>query len=114
MAPLTILDQQRFALADTITRRLAGRDVADDRTRDAVIALTAAAAPERAAQLAPRPAEPAVLVERLAVWALRRADDATVADVASMLGVRVALGQQPTVPVGAARQQDPRHEPVAA
>lgn len=114
MAPRTVLDHQRFTLADAITRRLDGRDVADDLTLDAVAALTSSAAPERAERLAPGPAEPAVVIERLAVWALRRADDATVADVASMLGARVVLDHTPTTTVGAVRGQDRRPEPVAA
>lgn len=72
--PTHRLGPDHFALLDRIVHRLAQGE-ADEATRRAVTALTTAADPRRADRLAVRPGEPGPLVERLAVWALRRADD---------------------------------------
>lgn len=53
--------------------------------REAVAVLTAAAEPDRAERLRPRSGEPPALVARLAVWAARRVDDATVARASAIL-----------------------------
>ena len=71
--PTHRLGPDHFVLLDRIVQRLADGEV-DETTRRAVTALTTAADPARADRLAVRPGEPAPLVERLAVWALRRAD----------------------------------------
>lgn len=73
------LQDRHFALLDTLVRRMADTDGVDETARRAVTALTASADPARADRLAVRPGEPAVLVERLAAWALRRASDDAVA-----------------------------------
>lgn len=80
------LDDARFALLDRLWQRLhdAG-PMTDEATRRAVAELTTSAAPHRADRLRPRPDEPAVLVERLAVWALHRADDEAVARAGHVL-----------------------------
>ncbi len=78
------LDTARFDLLDRIVGRLRDGEV-DDATRRAVSLLTAVASPDRARRLAVLPGEPAVLVERLAVWALRRVDDETVTVAADLL-----------------------------
>lgn len=91
-----------FALLGTLARHLDGRRTAPASVRRSVAVLTAAADPGRAERLAPRPAEPAALVLRLATWALRQVDDEAVA------AARAALGS-PTLDVPA----DPR-TPVAA
>lgn len=83
-APHT-LDTTHFALLDQISQRLADRRHVDDLTRLAVTLLTRAADPERAERLAVHPGEASVLVERLAVWALRRAPDDAVAQAARLL-----------------------------
>ncbi len=79
-----VLDTARFDLLDRIVARLRDGEV-DDATRRAVSLLTAVADPDRARRLAVRPGEPTVLVERLAVWALRRVDDETVTAAADLL-----------------------------
>lgn len=85
MSHMSILDQSRFSLAATVAGRVAGRRTADPVTRRAVAVLTASADPARADRLAPRPDEPAPLVERLAVWALPRASDDAVAHATCIL-----------------------------
>lgn len=86
MSPAThTLDSHHFALLDRIARRLAPGTPVDEPTRRAVSLLTAAADPPRADRLAVRPGEPAVLVQRLAVWALRRVPDDAVASAAAIL-----------------------------
>ena len=82
-APRT-LDTPDFALLDRLVRRMADAGV-DDRVRRTVDALTTAADPDRAGRLAIRPTEAPVLVERLAVWALRRVDDGAVARATTIL-----------------------------
>lgn len=79
------LDTTRFALLDRIVRCMDRDGHATNEVRQAVDALTAAADPNRAARLAVRPGEPPVLVERLAVWALRRTTDQAVAHATRML-----------------------------
>lgn len=78
------LDTARFDLLDRIVARLRDGEV-DDVTRRVVSQLTAVADPDRAWRLAVRPGEPPVLVERLAVWALRRVDDEAVTEAADLL-----------------------------
>ncbi len=83
-APRT-MDTPHFALLDRISRRMADRRQVDDLTRLAVTLLTGAADPQRADRLAVQPGEAPALVERLAVWALRRAPDDAVAQAARIL-----------------------------
>lgn len=85
------LDTRRFALLDRLVRRMDRDGQVTDEVREAVDMLTAAADPARADRLAVQPGEPAVLTERLAVWALRRTTDRAVADATRLLddaGVR--------------------------
>ena len=79
------LDTPHFALLDRLVRRMEDDRHADPVTREAVDLLTAAAAPDRAAQLAVHPGEPPVLVQRLAVWALRRVTEDVVAEAMRVL-----------------------------
>lgn len=79
------MDTEHFALLDRISQRMADRRQVDDVTRVAVTLLTAAADPQRADRLAVQPGEPPALVERLAVWALRRAPDDAVSRAAQIL-----------------------------
>ena len=74
--PTHRLGPDHFVLLDRIVQRLTDGAV-DEATRRAVTALTTAADPARADRLAVRPGEPAPLVERLTVWALRRTDAET-------------------------------------
>lgn len=83
-APRT-MDTQHFALLDEISRRMADHRQVDDLTRLVVTALTEAADPQRADRLAVQPGEAPALVERLAVWALRRAPDDAVARATRIL-----------------------------
>lgn len=71
-------------LAD-LTSRLDGRATATPDVLEAVALLTATADPRRADRLRPRPGEPAALVLRLAIWALRQVDAGTVLLAHSML-----------------------------
>lgn len=73
------------ALLDRLVHRMAADGHADARTRAAVDALTAAAAPDRADRLAVGPADAPVLVERLAAWAVRRAPLAAIAEADALL-----------------------------
>lgn len=73
MTPATrSLDTPDFALLHDLVTRLQTAGTPDVAVREAVDVLTAAADPERADRLAIRAGEPPVLVERLAVWALKR------------------------------------------
>lgn len=90
-------DSARFQLLDRITRRLVGCRTADPTTRSAVAVLTASASPARADRLAPGPGEPSALVERLAAWALHRADDAAVARARAVLDEQLDELRSPTV-----------------
>lgn len=83
--PTHTLDTPHFALLDRLVRRMADDGHADPRTRAAVDVLTSAADPDRADRLAIRPGEAPALVERLAVWALRRAPVEAVADADAVL-----------------------------
>ncbi len=74
----------QLALLDRLARRMAGGHVPDD-VRRVVDVLTAAADPGRADLLAVRPGEPAVLIERLAVWALHRTTREAVAAATRIL-----------------------------
>lgn len=85
------MDTTAFPLLSEIHRRLDGRDTAPAEVRDAVALLTAVADPERAARLRPGPGEPAVLVERLAVWALRQVGPQAVAAADAVLRRPVAM-----------------------
>lgn len=85
------LDTPHFALLDRLVRRMEDDRHADPVTRAAVDVLTAAAAPDRAARLAVRPGEPVVLVQRLAVWALRRVPADVVAEAAHVLDRPIRL-----------------------
>lgn len=112
------LDTARFDLLGRIVGRLADGEV-DDATRRAVSRLTAVADPDRAPRLAVRPGEPAVLVERLAVWALRRVDDETVTAAADLLAAspphevdRQAVSDAPAVRVPAAARSGLEAEPA--
>ncbi|MBW3577614.1 MAG: hypothetical protein KY462_07750 [Actinobacteria bacterium] len=82
--PPGTLDTPHFALLGRLARRMAGGHVPDE-VRRIVDVLTAAADPGRADRLAVRPGEPAILVERLAVWALRRTTEEAVADATRVL-----------------------------
>lgn len=59
-------------------QRCAGCRFAPLDVLDAVAVLTSAADPDRNALLRPRLGEPPVLIQRLAVWALRQVDDTLV------------------------------------
>lgn len=83
--PTHTLDTHHFALLDRIVQRLSRGTPVDESTRRAVSVLTAAADPARADRLAVQPGEPAVIVERMAAWALRRAPDEAVAAAAAVL-----------------------------
>ena len=72
----------RYLLA--LVRRLEAHGV-DATVRASVDVLTADAVPDRAARLAVRPTEPAVLVERLAVWAMHRASESALAEAREVL-----------------------------
>lgn len=91
------LDTTRFALLDRIVRSMDRDGHATNEVRRAVDALTAAADPDRAVRLAVQPGEPPVLVERLAVWALRRTTDQAVAHATRMLET-TAVGEIETQP----------------
>lgn len=98
------LDNPRLALADRIARRLIGRSRVDTATREAVTLLTASADPGRAERLAVRPGEPGPLVERLAVWALRRVPDDAVARAERILDADALLsGPEPVSGRGSTR-----------
>lgn len=116
-APQT-LDTPRFDLLDRIVGRLRDGEV-DDATRRAVSQLTAVANPDRASRLAVRPGEPAVMVERLAVWALRRVDDEAVTVAADLLAAsprevpdRPAVSGAPAVRAAAAARSGLEAEPA--
>lgn len=78
------LGPAHFQYLLALVRRLEARGV-DATVRASVDRLTADAVPDRAARLAVRPSEPAVLVERLAAWALHRASDAALAEARALL-----------------------------
>lgn len=82
--PPRTLGAAELRLLGRLSRPMDGGYVPDD-VRRAVDVLTAAADPGRADRLAVRPREPAVLVERLAVWALRRTTEGAVADAMRIL-----------------------------
>lgn len=113
------LDSARFDLLDRIVGRLRDGEV-DDATRRTVSLLTAVTNPDRAPRLAVRPGEPAVMVERLAVWALRRVDDETVAAAADLLAAspprevpdRQAVSGAPAVRAAAAACSGLEAEPA--
>lgn len=113
------LDSARFDLLDRIVGRLRDGEV-DDATRRTVSLLTAVTNPDRAPRLAVRPGEPAVMVERLAVWALRRVDDETVAAAADLLAAspprevpdRQAVSGAPAVRAAAAARSGLEAEPA--
>jgi hypothetical protein len=84
-APPPPLETPHFALLDRLVQRMARHDRVDARTREAVSLLTATADPRGADRLAVRAGEPPVLVERLAVWALKRVDTDAVARAAAVL-----------------------------
>jgi hypothetical protein len=81
-----LLDDDRLALADRIARRLADTGRADPSTRRAVARLVASADVREPGRHTPRPDDAPVLLERLAVWALARADDDAVHDARDELG----------------------------
>lgn len=97
-----VLDAPRFELLDRLVQRLASEAGVTDDVRKAVGILVAAADPERAHQLAVSPDEPSVLIERRAVWALLRADDAAVTDAMRMLDDDGSQEQATTPVVSAA------------
>lgn len=107
-APRT-LDAPHFTLLDQIVRRLSDRPHVDDLTRLAVTVLTSAADPECADRLAVRPGEPPVLVERLAVWALRRAPDHAVSQAARILEDGAGATTTTSVRVPASEPATGRH-----
>lgn len=74
---VTTLPDPAFPFLAELARRLDGRPTAPAEVLAAVALLTATADPERADRLRPGAAEPAALVERLAVWALHRVDAGT-------------------------------------
>ena len=87
--PTHALDTPHVALLDRLVRRMADRGHADTLTRFVVDGLTTAADPGRADRLATRATEAPAMVERLAVWALQRVNDATVARATAILDDRV-------------------------
>lgn len=76
--PRHLLDTPHFQLLGTIHERLADRDHSDPATLAIVNRLLADADPDRYDRLEMQPAEPAVLVERMASWAIARASDPVV------------------------------------
>lgn len=89
-----MLDAPHSALLDRLAGRMLDGHVPDD-VRRAVDVLTAAADPRRADRLAVGPGEPPVVVERLAVWALRRTTDRAVATATRMLAAAVDEPERP-------------------
>lgn len=79
------MDRSAFPFLAEIHRRTDGRSVAPKEVRDAVQVLTAAADPARADRLAPQAGEPASLVARLAVWALRQVGPEVIATADAVL-----------------------------
>lgn len=69
-----VMPDEAFPFLTDLSRRVEGHRFAPLEVIDAVAALTAAVAPDRADGLRPRACEPPALVQRLAVWALRQAD----------------------------------------
>lgn len=112
------LDTTRFDLLDRIVGRLRQGEV-DDATRRTVSLLAAVADPDRARRLAVGAGEPAALVERLAVWALRRVDDETVTVAADLLAStprevadRSAVSDAPALRIPAAARSGLEAEPA--
>ena len=68
------LDDRRVLVLDALTRHLHDHGV-DDTARDTVHTLLHGAGPEARTRLAVHRGDTAVLVERLAAWALRRAPE---------------------------------------
>lgn len=110
---LDTLDTPRIALLARLARRMHDGRVPDE-VRRAVDVLTSAADPVRADRLAVGPGEAAALVERLAVWALRRTTEDAVAAATGILdGVQRADGRRPpSLPVRPLRESRPTPTPA--
>lgn len=80
-----VLSPAAFHLLSRLGRAAHHGDAVPEAVRRSVAVLTAAADPAHADRLRPRAGEPAVLVMRLASWALHRVDDAVVAAAARQL-----------------------------
>jgi hypothetical protein len=96
-SPPRAMPDAAFPFLTDLHRALHGRAQVSPQVLDAVGLLTATADPDRAGRLRPGPTEPAALVERLAVWALRQVDeDSVVLAHALLLGAVGPAGEVTT------------------